>query len=361
MLRHFAPDLRERHLLSRFWKSAARLWHGPEAWRVWLLTLGLIALVLSQLLLQYRMNYWNRDFFNALERRDRTAFSTQILLFVPLAAAIIALASVSVWGRMTLQRKWREWLSAHLYGCWLRDGRYRKLRFIAGDHAAPEYRIAEDARVATDAPVDLVLGLLSSTLTAITFIGVLWRVGGDLRADVPGLSVAVPGYLVIAAVTYSALITASMMFVARHLTQAVEGKNRAEAELRSVSAHLREDGEHWSPSPGSVDETAVIRPPLDHVIAQWLRLCWLLTRMTVISYGSTIVTPIAGLLLCMPKYLSGTMSLGEAVQAAAAFVMVQGAFNWVTDNYGRLADWMSSANRIASLLIALDLLSEERD
>jgi putative ATP-binding cassette transporter len=33
---------------------------------------------------------------------------------------------------------------------------------------------------------------------------------------------------------------------------------------------------------------------------------------------------------------------------------VQGAFNWITDSYGRLAEWTSSANRVASLLLALD-------
>jgi putative ATP-binding cassette transporter len=44
---------------------------------------------------------------------------------------------------------------------------------MSGEHQAPEYRIAEDARVATDLPIDLLLVLLSSVLVAITFIGVL--------------------------------------------------------------------------------------------------------------------------------------------------------------------------------------------
>ncbi len=48
------------------------------------------------------------------------------------------------------------------------------------------------------------------------------------------------------------------------------------------------------------------------------------------------------------------MTLGEVVQAAAAFVVVQGAFGWITDSYGRFAEWTSSANRVASLLLALD-------
>jgi len=50
--------------------------------------------------------------------------------------------------------------------------------------------------------------------------------------------------------------------------------------------------------------------------------------------------------------------LGSVSQkAAAAFVTVQGAFNWLVDNYQRLADWRSSAHRVATLLIALDELA----
>jgi ABC-type uncharacterized transport system fused permease/ATPase subunit len=48
------------------------------------------------------------------------------------------------------------------------------------------------------------------------------------------------------------------------------------------------------------------------------------------------------------------MSLGEVTQAAAAFVTVQGAFNWLVDNFQRMSDWRSSANRVAHLLLALD-------
>ncbi len=50
------------------------------------------------------------------------------------------------------------------------------------------------------------------------------------------------------------------------------------------------------------------------------------------------------------------MSLGEVTQAAAAFVAVQGAFNWLVDNFHRMADWRSSANRVATLLLAIDAL-----
>jgi putative ATP-binding cassette transporter len=348
---YFVPD--EKRLISRFWQSASGFWRG-SAWCAWLLIALLIATVLLQLLVQYRLNFWNRDFFDAIERRDGMGLWAQALRFAPLAAASLALAVISVWGRMTLQRKWREWLSNHLYDYWLENGHHRRLRFMLGEHQNPEYRIAEDARVATDLPVGLVLGLFSSFLAAVTFIDVLWRIGGDLVIDAFGLTLAIPGYLVIAVVVYSVLLTTAMMLIGRRLTHVIEENKRAEAELRAIGAHLRESGEGTAMRDGKKDGRRIIGAALDQVIAKWLALCWQLMRTTLVSHTSYLLTPVVGLLLCTPKYLAGTMTLGEVVQAAAAFAIVQGAFNWITDSYAGLAEWTSSANRVASLLLALD-------
>jgi putative ATP-binding cassette transporter len=203
-------------------------------------------------------------------------------------------------------------------------------------------------------PIDLALGLLSSSLTAIAFIGVLWSIGGGLVIDGFGLTLAIPGYLVIAVIVYSILLTAAMMLIGRHLTRVMQENKRAEAELRAVGAHLRESGEGTALPDGKKDGRRAIGTALGEVIAQWLALCWQLMRMTLVSHTSFLLTPVVGLLLCTPKYLAGAMSLGEVVQAAGAFVMVHGAFNWITDSYGCLAELTSSANRVASLLLALD-------
>ena len=349
---YLAPD--QKRLLSRFWQSASGFWRGASASRAWLLIAMLIATVVLQLLTQYWINFWNRDFFNAIERKDGAELLAQALRFLPLAAASLTLAVVSVWGRMTLQRKWREWLSRHLYDYWLELGHDRRLRFMFGEHQTPEYRIAEDARVATDSPVDLLLGLFSSFLTAITFVGVLWTVGGALVIDAFSLVVAIPGYLVAAVVAYSVLLTSATMFIGRHLRRVIEDKNRAEAALRETGAQLRESAETTALPEGNKDGRRAIGAALAEVIAQWRAYCSQLMRMTLVSHTNVLLTPVVALLLCTPQYVAGAMTLGEVVQAAAAFAIVQGAFNWITDSYQRLAEWTSSANRVASLLLALD-------
>ena len=93
---------------------------------------------------------------------------------------------------------------------------------------------------------------------------------------------------------------------------------------------------------------------LRNVLAQWRHLCWQLVHTTLVSQGNTLLAPIVGLVLCSPKFLAGTMTLGELTQAAAAFTLVQGSFNWLVDNYSRLADWVSSLERVGRLLLSLD-------
>ena len=63
--------------------------------------------------------------------------------------------------------------------------------------------------------------------------------------------------------------------------------------------------------------------------------------------------PVVPLLLAAPKYLSGEMSLGGVVQVAAAFLAVQNAFNWLLDNFMRIAEWLAAARRVNELADAL--------
>jgi vitamin B12/bleomycin/antimicrobial peptide transport system ATP-binding/permease protein len=353
MLDHTHQARTRKFLITRFWRGASGYWRGKK---VWLLVGLLISTIILQLLVQYWMNFWNRDFFNALELRDPAALWQQAQLFVLLTASSVVLAIVSVWGRMTVQRQWREWLSKHLIERWVSNDAYRRLRLVKGAHRCPEYRIAEDARLATDAPIDLSLGLLSALLSAVTFVGVLWNVGGNQSIAAFGMNMTIPGHLVIAAVLYSAILALAMMLVGRRLGHVIDEKNQAEAELKSTAAHLRHCGEGVAVATGMRNEHTFVNSALDKVVSRWRDLCHQLMRTTFVTHSNSVVAPVFALVICLPKYLSGAMSLGEVIQAAAAFVIVQGALSWFVDNYHRLADLLSSINRVSSLLLALDQL-----
>lgn len=348
--------LDQKHLLARFWQSASQSW---QTQRAWVAALGgfLIVVVLLQLLLQVALNLWNRHFFDALERKDAAAVWAQARLFVPLAAASIFLAATSVWGRMTAQRGWREALTRHVIERWLEKDRFRHLNHhLTKGTENPEYRISVDVRIATDAPIDLALAFFSSIVTAITFFGVLWEIGGSIDIFAFGLTVTIPGYLVFGVIIYSGMVSSLMIFFGHHLTSVIERTNQAEAEFRAAVDAFRQEAEVGNLKPIDGSKRQALQLKLQAVLLWWREFCWQLVRTTLVSHGNFLFAPVVAWILCAPKYLSGAMSLGELTQSAAAFVVVQGAFNWVVDNYQRLADWRSSAHRVATLLLALDEL-----
>ena len=355
-------NFHQQRLLSRFWRSASGFWKGQSAWGIWLLCASLLGIVVAQLLTQYWLNYWNRDFFNALEQKDGAALAATMLLFFPLAALSTALAIISVWGRMTTQRLWRKYLTTQLINMWLAEGHYRSLGQLDGEANPPnpEYRIAEDSRVATDAPIDLVLALFSSILTACVFIGILASVGGSLTFELAGMRLTIPGYLAIGVIAYSGVVTAAIMLIGRQFTNVVQNQVQAEAAFRASANIMRERGEGIVVTENETEEVRALWSSLRNVIEQWRKLCWQHMRTAFVINGNILLAPIIALMLCVPKFLSGDMSLGEVTQAAAAFVTVQGAFNWLVDNFQRMADWRSASNRVAILLLALDDLQERK-
>ena len=97
---------------------------------------------------------------------------------------------------------------------------------MSGEAQTPEYRIADDARVATEAPVDLVLGLFTSIITAGTFIGILWTIGDALPVNVFGQTIVIPRYLVIAVIANSVLLAIATLIAGRNFENIIEGKNQ---------------------------------------------------------------------------------------------------------------------------------------
>jgi vitamin B12/bleomycin/antimicrobial peptide transport system ATP-binding/permease protein len=353
--------LRRRLLLRRFWRSARGFWGSGGDRLAWLLTGTILLTVLLYLAAAYGMNVWNRAIFDALERRDGGTVLYLSLIYVPLLAASVAVMLLQVYARMTTQRRWRAWLNDHLLDRWLKNGRYYQLNLVGGDHQNPEYRIADDVRVATESPVEFATGLLTAILSAATFIVVLWTIGGALTFDLAGVTITIPGFLVVGAVLYAVLASGSMVFIGRRFVTVSENKNQAEAEYRYVLTRLRENGESIAVLGGEEEERSTVDRSLTNVLRRWRQICFQTMRTTIVSQTSSYIAPVLPIILCAPKFLDGTMSLGQVMQAASAFTIVQAAFNWLVDNYPRLADWTASARRVASLMVSLDALERAEE
>src|SRR5262249_42270784 len=349
-------ERKSRDLLRRFWNRAAGFWGQYGTPVPWFLSGALLFIVLLNLAASYGMNVWHRVIFDALQASDSDTVLLLSMLYVPLLAASVFLSVMQTCARMTMQRRWRAWLNNLLIDRWLKNSRHYQLNLVGGTHKNPEGRIADDVRIATEAPIDFATGATTAVLSAATFIAVLWTIGGAFTFHIHDTAITIPGFLVVAAVIYAVAATGSMFVIGRRLITVSEDKNQTEAEYRYLLTRVRENGEGIALLKGEDEERSGVAKSFKSVLRAWRDVCIQSMRTMIVSQTSGYIAPILPIILCAPKFLDNAMTLGEVMQAASAFAIVQSALNWLVENYARLADWAASARRVASLELALDAL-----
>lgn len=333
---------------------ALGFWKGRTRTQAWLLTILVVAFLLSNLGSALAVNFWTKYFFDALERRDTEHVVVGIGLILAIALASAAGSVGLLQARMRLQVRWRQWLSRALIGRWLTDRHFYQLTIVQTEAENPEARIAEDARLAIELMVDFSLGLLNALLAAASFIGILWVVGGSLTVA----GIVIPGYMVIACFIYSAITTLGMYLLARPLVRRVEQKAAAEAQLRYELTRVKDNADSIALVGGDDDERMRLDATFSELIERWLGVILWQGRMMWVKGANLVLAPVIPLLLGTPNYLSGEMTLGSLIQAATAFTQVQLALNWLADNAMRVADWLAASHRVTQLSDAMDRLEE---
>jgi vitamin B12/bleomycin/antimicrobial peptide transport system ATP-binding/permease protein len=218
-----------------FWTMARGFWSGYESKGAWILTASALTILLCNLAVNIGLNRWNRWFFDALERKDRPTLFNASMALIPLVVLGAAFAVAMVRAKMTLQVRWRGRVTERLLERWLSDQRYYKLSISDGYATSPESRITDDVRLATEPVVDCAVGLINSMWGAITFVGILFVVGGSLEI----WGVVVPGYIAIAALLYSSVVSAPTFLIGKPLSAAVDRKSESEAQFRFGLTRIR--------------------------------------------------------------------------------------------------------------------------
>lgn len=343
-----------RSRMRSFFRTALGFWTGETRLRAWLLTVTVLTFVAAQIATAVGVNTWNRLFFDALEKRDVATVWT-VVAWLPLLVVVSSLTlSALVISRMLLQTRWREYLTRRIAGWWIADQRYYRLQFIAREQAAPEYRIADDVRLAIEPLVEFAIGVISAAVTAATFAAILWRVAGSASFTLGGVAVVIPSYMAIAAILYAVVASLAAYFAGRPLVARISAKNEAEARFRAEMTRLRENAESIALIKGDADERMSVGENYGRVVAAWLNVIRQQGVIALVLNTNGALFPIVPLLLIAPKYLSGEVSLGAVMQVVAAFSAVQAALIWFVDNFVRLAEWFASVARVDELQEAIE-------
>ncbi|TWA60910.1 putative ATP-binding cassette transporter [Azospirillum baldaniorum] len=340
--------------VRRFAGLAGGYWSGRDRWSVWLLGAALLALTVAQVSVPVMMNLWSQRLFDALEQRAMDRLPVMVAAAGGILLYNIAVTVAHLWVKRRLQFGWRAWLTRRLVGAWVSDGREQALPSRPGDHDNPDGRIAEDVRIVTELAVDLGHSLTYCLLLLVSFASILWRLSGVVPVAFGGVSLAVPGHLLLLALAFAAAGTTAAIAVARPLVRAAERRQGLEADFRFGLARVRESASVIARQRGEAVERGRMSLLFDGVRRGWERQTGALVRVMAFGASYSVLSAVFPILVVAPRYAAGAITLGVMMQTAQAFQQAVAALSWPIDNLATVAQWTASVERVLGLKEALD-------
>lgn len=292
-------------------------------------------------------NFWNLNFYNALQRLDYDAFIVGMLQFGALQVAMAAFTVAGFHFQQKLTLRWRRWATEHMLQRWLDEKRYYRLQLTSPEMDNPDQRIAEDINLFISISLKLSLGLLTAVVSLFSFLHILWNASGLLSFTVDGQEIVIPGLLVWAAMLYSLLGTGLVFWLGRMLPRLNFIQQRREADFRFSLMRLRENAEAIALYRGEEEEQERFRQRLEAALQNF----WVLVKKQKIILGystfymrSAVVLP---MLMLAPHFFAGAIPLGRMTQISSAFESVQEATAYLVEVFPELAEWKAVIDRLA--------------
>jgi putative ATP-binding cassette transporter len=346
--------------LRETWRLIKPYWTSEERKSAWILLVAVVALTLAMVYMNVQFNYWNNDFYNALQEKDKAAFWRLMGRFTILATIYISLAVYAFYLNQLLQIRWRRWMTDVYLRDWLKERNYYRMQLSGAPTDNPDQRISEDMKYFVDETLSLSLGFLRSIVTLGSFVGILWGLSGPLAIPFGGSEISIPGYMVWAAVLYAIAGTWLTNRIGRSLIGMNFQQQRFEADFRFSLIRFRENAESIALLKGESNERARFTDRFAKVVQNW----WQITKRQkilnsfTIGYGQAAI--IFPFLVAGNRYFSGAIQLGGLMQISNAFGQVQGSLSWFVDAYSGngpntgFVGWKATADRLIGFRHSID-------
>jgi vitamin B12/bleomycin/antimicrobial peptide transport system ATP-binding/permease protein len=347
---------------ASFYQQLRMMWRaflGSPLRRVLFWTaFGILVLIAATAFGQVMLNRWYQPFYDAIERRNLPGFFRQLVVFAEIAGVLLLVNVAQGWLNRYLHIKLREGLVRDLLDQWLRPGRAGRLQRSGEMGVNPDQRLHDDAWHLADLSADLGIGLTQASVLLASFIGVLWAISDGFVFHYDGHSVAIPGYMVWAALAYAGTASAISWLIGRPLIRLNADRYAREADMRAALVRASDGIGDIARDGGEAEEKGRLVTDLEAVIRAARKIMTAAVRLQWFTAGYGWVTVIAPIVIASPVYFAGDITFGGLMMAAAAFTQVHSSLRWFVDNIGAIADWRATLLRVASFRLALIRLGE---
>ena len=317
-----------------------------------------------------RLNFFNRDWFDAIQKGDSVAFWEQLLsVFTPYAFVFVGMTVIELFVQQMLVLRWRTWLTDHFVSRWMTSHNHYRISLVAGQTDNPDQRISEDIfrfiNGGNDGSnqayglYDFSILLISTVTTLVSFSIVLWDLSQSFT--LPGTNIALPGFLFWVALIYAAVGTAITHLIGRPLINLYFQRQHMEADFRFSLARLREYTEQVALLNGEEAEKNILGGRFAALIENYLDVIYRRMRVWAFTQMFGQLSPIIPFIFTAPFYFAHKIRLGVMTQTAQAFAQVSNSLTFFVNYYTYLAGFKSVVDRLNSFDLAIDEAEALRD
>ena len=314
---------------------------------------GILAVIVALSVGQILLNRWNQPFYDALQRRDLQGFLHQLVVFAEIAGGLLFLNVAQTWLNQRIRLTLREALTLDLIDQWMRPNRAFRVAKAGAIGVNPDQRMQQDAGHLAELSTDLGVGLLQSLILLVSFVGVLWTLSSGFVFHIAGRSLAIPGYMVWAAILYAGSASWLSWLVGRPLIHLNSDRYTREAELRFSMMRVNEHVDAIALAHGEPGEKRRLELDLGSLLGAIRRIYATQINLAWVTDTYGWITVVAPILVASPVYFAGDISFGGLMMAVGAFNHVHSSLRWFINNIGGIADWRATLMRVADFRLAL--------
>ena len=305
------------------WKGRAKQWG---------LLSGLLLLSIMVSGLNVVISFTIRFIDTALVDRNESTFWLFLGVYGGVFIVGTAIVVIYRYCQELLGVYWREWLTKNILQRYLDNRAYYQ---INADKQIdnPDQRISEDIRSFTRTSLTLLLSILDSVITLVSFIGVLWVISSSLSLVLVG---------------YALFGTVVTVLLGRRLIGLNYRQLQREADFRYGLVHLRDNAESIAFYGGESQELESVGQRFSRAIRNYHLLIGWQRNLDFFTTGHTYFVRILPYLVVAPLYLAGETEFGAISQATIAFSQIFSALTLIISQFELLTAFAAGINRIAA-------------
>ncbi|UTW00458.1 peptide antibiotic transporter SbmA [Marinomonas rhizomae] len=317
--------------------------YGGHKWAKWsVMGSGLIIFTTwFSVQLSVMLNSWYGDFYNLVQKALTTPNSitmddyfSQIYVFFGIASIHITLVVLKSFFVSHYIFRWRTSMTEYYSSKW------QQVRHIEG----ASQRIQEDTMRFASIMEGLGVRLISSVMTLLAFLPVLWGLSSYVK-ELPFIG-EVPQALVFTALFWS-IIGTVLLAIAGIKLPGLEFKNqRVEAAYRKELVYGEDREDRADP--------ATLKELFDHVRKNYFTLYFNYLYFNVVRYGYLQASVLVPMIALGPSIVAGAITFGIFQQINNAFSQVENSFQYLVNSWTTIVELLSIYKRLKAFEAVID-------